>query len=66
MRLEEDLKRAEIATRWWLINASLFQSRTTNKLLATKANNEVEWIQEVNEHTGGHFAIKGWVPDEIL
>ncbi|WOO37099.1 arsenical pump-driving ATPase [Anaerocolumna sp. AGMB13020] len=66
MRLEEDLKRAEIATKWWVINASLYQSGTSNHLLATKANNEVEWIQEVNEHTVGHFAIKGWVPDEIV
>jgi arsenite/tail-anchored protein-transporting ATPase len=66
MRLEEDLKRAEIATKWWVINASLYQSGTSNHLLATKANNEVEWIQEVNEHTVGHFAIKGWIPDEIV
>ncbi|MDF2873068.1 MAG: arsenite-activated ATPase ArsA, partial [Anaerocolumna sp.] len=66
MRLEDDLKRAEIATKWWVINASLYQSGTSNHLLATKANNEVEWIQEVNEHTVGHFAIKGWIPDEIV
>ncbi len=63
MRLEEDLKRAVIATKWWVINASLYQSGTTNQLLATKANNEIEWIQEVNTHTRGQFAIKGWRPD---
>jgi arsenite-transporting ATPase len=66
MRLEEDLKRAVIATKWWVINASLYQTGTTNHLLATKANNEVEWIQEVNAHTRGQFAIKGWIPDEIV
>ncbi|BCJ94707.1 hypothetical protein acsn021_22760 [Anaerocolumna cellulosilytica] len=47
-------------------NASLYQSGTTNQLLATKASNEVEWIQEVDAHTGGQFAIKGWIPDEIV
>ena len=60
MRLEEDLKRAEIATKWWIINASLYQSNTTNELLSAKANNEIAWINKVYEHSGGHFAIIPW------
>lgn len=60
MRLEEDLKRAEIATKWWIINASLYQSNTKNELLSAKANNEIVWINKVSEHSGGHFAIIPW------
>lgn len=59
-RLEEDLKRAGIATKWWIINASLYQTGTTNRLLAAKASNELEWINKVDEHTNGHFAVIGW------
>jgi arsenite-transporting ATPase len=60
MRLEEDLKRAGIATKWWVINASLYQAGTTNRLLAAKASNEIEWINKVDEHTSGYFAAIGW------
>lgn len=59
-RLEEDLKRAEIATKWWVINASLYQTGTANRLLAAKASNEIEWVNKVDEHTNGHFAIISW------
>ncbi len=60
LRLEEDLQRAQIATKWWVINSSLFQSKTSNKILAAKANNEIEWINKVNELSGGNFAIIPW------
>ena len=62
MRLEDDLKRAGIATKWWVINASLYQTHTENRLLAAKASNEIEWINKVDEHSGGHFAVIGWKP----
>lgn len=60
MRLEEDLKRAEIATKWWVINASLYQTGTANRLLAAKASNEIEWINKVDEHAKGYFAVISW------
>ncbi len=60
MRLEEDLKRAGIAARWWVINASLYQTQTSNELLLAKASNEIAWINKVDEHTGGRFAVVGW------
>lgn len=65
MRLEEDLKRAKIAVKWWVINSSLYQTGTTNKMLAAKANNEIEWINKVDAHANGKFAIVAWSPDEI-
>lgn len=65
MRLEEDLKRAEIATKWWVINSSLYRTGTTNQLLSAKASNEIEWINKVDEHAGGNFAVIEWKADEI-
>jgi len=65
MRLESDLKRAEINSKWWIINASLYVTEPTNKLLKAKASNEIEWINKVNKHSEGHFAIIEWKVDEI-
>lgn len=70
LRLEEDLKRAGIATKWWAINASLYRTGTTNHLLAAKASHEIEWINKVNQHANGHFAVIAWsaadIKDELL
>lgn len=65
MRLESDLKRAEINSKWWIINASLYATETTNKLLKAKASNEIEWINKVDKHSDGHFVIIEWKMDEI-
>jgi arsenite-transporting ATPase len=65
MRLEEDLKRAGISTKWWVINASFHQSGSTNIMLAAKANNEIEWINKVDSHSNGNFALIPWSAEEI-
>lgn len=65
LRLEEDLKRAGLATKWWIINASLHQTHTTNQLLAAKAGNEVRWINQVAAHSDGKFAVIPWSADEV-
>jgi arsenite-transporting ATPase len=65
LRLEEDLKRAGISVNWWVINSSLYQTGTTNKLLSSKASNEVEWINKVDEHTDSNFAVIAWSADEL-
>lgn len=65
MRLEEDLKRASINTKWWIINSSLYQTGSTNKLLAAKASNEINWINKVDEHTKGNFALIGWSAEDM-
>ena len=65
MRLEEDLKRAGIAAKWWVINSSLYHTGTTNHMLAAKASNEIEWINKVDAHANGKFAVIAWSADEI-
>jgi arsenite-transporting ATPase len=65
MRLEEDLNRAGISANWWVINASMLQTNTTDPLLAAKASNEIPWINEVDSHTKGSFAVITWSADDI-
>lgn len=65
LRLEEDLKRAGIPAKWWVINSSLYHTKTTNTMLAAKAGNEILWINKVDEHTDGNFALIAWNADDI-
>ena len=65
LRLEEDLKRAQIATKWWVVNQSLYQTGSTNQMLAVKASNEVEWINTVDAHSDGNIALISWQAKEV-
>lgn len=65
LRLEDDLQRAGISTKWWIVNQSLHGANTTNPMLAAKAANEIEWLNRVDEHAGGNFALIAWSADEI-
>lgn len=65
MRLEEDLKRANINTNWWVINSSMHNTGTTNKMLHAKASHEISWINRVDEHSDGNFAVIDWSAEEI-
>ena len=64
-RFEEDLKRAGIYSKWWIINSSIAKTGSRNKTLQAKANSELEWINKVDERTDGNFAIIPWSSDEI-
>ncbi|ABX42518.1 arsenical pump-driving ATPase [Lachnoclostridium phytofermentans] len=65
LRLEEDLKRAGIQSKWWIINSSLYATQTTNPVLRAKASNEIEWINKVYEHATGKVGVISWSPEEI-
>ena len=64
-RLEEDLKRAGIYSKWWIINSSIYKTGSRNKTLKAKANSELEWINKVDERTDGNFTIIPWSSDQI-
>jgi arsenite-transporting ATPase len=65
MRLEEDLHRAGIHSKWWVINSSLYATDTQNQMLKAKASNEIEWINKVAAHAKGNFAVIRWSSEEI-
>lgn len=65
MRLEEDLKRAGIHSKWWVINLSMYATKTTNEILKAKSSNEIQWINKVNDISKGNFAIIKWKAEEV-
>ncbi|MDL2237204.1 arsenical pump-driving ATPase [Christensenellaceae bacterium OttesenSCG-928-K19] len=64
-RLEEDLHRAGLKSKWWVINSSLFGTQTTNKMLKAKAGNEIEWINQIDKHARGCFALIPWSAEDL-
>ncbi len=64
-RLEEDLNRAGIHSKWWVINSSLYATNTTNGLLKAKASNEVKWINKIAEVADGSVALIKWSTKEL-
>ncbi|OGO77129.1 MAG: arsenical pump-driving ATPase [Clostridiales bacterium GWB2_37_7] len=65
MRLQQDLNRAGIHSKWWVINSSFYAANTTNAILKAKASNEIQWINKVNEISKGSFAVIEWIPEEV-
>jgi arsenite/tail-anchored protein-transporting ATPase len=65
MRLQKDLDRAGIHSKWWIINSSFYAAKTTNSILQVKASNEVQWINKVNEISKGNFAVVEWMAEEV-
>ena len=65
LRLEEDLNRAEINAHWWVVNSSLYAADIQNEMLRARAQNEVEWINKVDRHTNGSFAVAEWKTEEV-
>lgn len=65
MRLQEDLSRAGILAKWWVINSSLYLAKTKNKILKAKALSEIEWINKVDEISKGNFAVVKWTNNDI-
>lgn len=64
MRLDKDLDRADIAHNWWIVNQSMLATHTTNRLLKTRAMNEVEWINKVAELSNNKFIVKQWLVEK--
>lgn len=64
-RLKEDLNRAGINVKWWVINSSFYATNTTNDILKVKASNEIQWINKVNEISKKKFAIIEWIPEKL-
>lgn len=65
MRLREDLTRAGINNKWWIINSSLLMTNTQSPLLRAKSLSEIPWINKVDEISEGNFAVVPWKGEEI-
>jgi arsenite-transporting ATPase len=59
-RLQQDLRRAGITDKWWVVNSSLLLTPTKNNFLKTKAQSEIQWIKKVDELSLGNTAVVEW------
>ncbi|OIJ21482.1 arsenical pump-driving ATPase [Anaerobacillus alkalidiazotrophicus] len=65
-RLQDDLRRASIHPKWWVINQSLYATNTTDPILKGKALAEQEWIQEVHDKLADNAALIPWFHEEKI
>nr|WP_207733838.1 arsenical pump-driving ATPase [Clostridium sp. 1001275B_160808_H3] len=65
MRLQKDLNRAGINSKWWIINSSLYAINTSNEILKAKSSNEIKWINKVDEISSGNFSVIEWKTEEV-
>ena len=65
-RLQDDLRRASINPKWWVINQSLSATNTNDPILKGKALAEKEWIQEVRDNKSEKCAVIPWLPEEKI
>ncbi|MBB6449780.1 arsenite-transporting ATPase [Geomicrobium halophilum] len=65
-RLQDDLKRAGITANHWVINQSLYETHTTESVLAAKAQYEKRWIKEVNESYSTFTVVMPWQAEDTI
>ncbi|MBU9673656.1 arsenical pump-driving ATPase [Planococcus sp. CP5-4] len=65
-RLEEDLKRAGIEPKWWVINQSLYVTDTADAVLKGRAISEKKWIRKVDAELAEKCAIIPWLEEEKI
>lgn len=65
-RLQDDLRRADIDPKWWVINQSLSVTNTKDPILVGKASSEKEWIKDVVEKKAEKVALIPWVYEEKI
>lgn len=65
-RLQKDLKRAQIDPKWWVINQSLYATKTDDPVLKGRAVSEATWIKKVKEELAPQCAIIPWLHEEKI
>lgn len=59
-RLQQDLERAGIQNKWWVVNACFSLVNTQNPFLQSKAKSELKWIEKVNKLSNNNAALIKW------
>ena len=63
-RLQNDLKRAGITPKWWVINQSLYATETKDPILKGRAQAEEGWINKVTTELAEKSAIVPLMSEE--
>lgn len=65
-RLHDDLVRAGIHNKWWVVNQCLSLTDTKNPMLKARAEAEKIWMEKVNEISAGNFVVIPWLQDASI
>jgi len=65
-RLRDDLSRAGINNKWWVVNQCLSMTDTKNPMLRARAEAEKQWLEKVREISGGNFVAIPWLQDASI
>ncbi|AGG05963.1 arsenical pump-driving ATPase [Dehalococcoides mccartyi] len=66
LRLREDLSRAGIHNKWWVINQCLSMTDTNDAMLIARSEAEKQWIERVREISNGNFVVLPWLQDASI
>lgn len=65
-RLREDLIRAGINNKWWVVNQCLSMTDTQSPMLIARAEAENQWLQKVKEISTDNFVAIPWLQDASI
>lgn len=65
-RLSDDLNRAGINNKWWVVNQYLSLTNTKNSMLIARANAEKQWLEKVKEISSDNFVGIPWFQDASI
>ncbi|WP_209121935.1 arsenical pump-driving ATPase [Alkalihalobacillus sp. BA299] len=65
-RLQDDLRRAEIVPKWWIINQCFYGTNTVDPLLQQRAQSEAKWINKVDKDLSEQTVLIPWQKEELI
>lgn len=66
LRLRDDLSRAGINNKWWVVNQCLSMTDTNNPMLIARAEAERQWLEKVREISADNFVAIPWLQDASI
>ena len=48
-----------------MVNSSFYASQPSNDVLKARANNEIEWINKIDQESDGHLALLKWEVQDL-
>lgn len=66
LRLRDDLIRAGINNKWWVVNQCLSMTDTNNAMLLARAEDEKKWIEKVREISKNNVVAISWLQDASI
>ncbi len=66
LRLRDDLSRAGINNKWWIVNQCLSMTHTNDAILVARSEAEKPWIGRVREISNNNFVALPWLQDASI